>query len=291
MLGKLFRAEVYKIVGNRWATGCLIWIWPLLAVGFSVVWPLILLLSEDARLSVAEEPPQWTDAMVSVWYIPNNPVGRLILIAFTAVLFGGEYQWNTWKNIVPRSWRTPLIVMKFLGVGVFVVIAFGLMSVIFAVGSWLAAGAADVPFGPPVNSQVLEDFAEDYSIQVFTTFVSVIIAAGYAAFAAMLTRSILGSVVGSFVLTVGEGFSIIGFAFASWVTGIDAVLGWYRYTPTYNLLNVTAWISDNQAQTVELLSGKEVSLSLEASLLILAIYVVSLIALTAAAFEWQDITN
>jgi hypothetical protein len=291
MLVKLFRAEVYKIIGHRWATGCFIWIWPGLALGFSVVVPLIALLSKTLRDDIATEPTLWTESMISVWFIPNNPVGRLILLGFTAVLFGGEYQWNTWKNVVPRSSRVPLILIKFLAVAVFVVFAFSLMSVIWTIGNGVLVKIAGADYGPVVSADVLETFAGDYSLQVFTTFVSVIISAGYAAAAAMLTRSILGSIIVSFVLSIAETFSFIAFALISWVSGIDSVLGWYRYTPTYNIGNVTTLIADNQRATVELLSEKEVSLSLEASLLVLAIYVFGLMALTAFAFQKQDITN
>lgn len=292
MLARLFRAEIYKILGNRWATGFLIWIFPVGALGFLVIFNLILLISNPLQENiVAEGPPTWTGSMVGVWSFANNPIGRLFFLGFAAVLFGGEYQWNTWKNVVPRNWRVPILLIKFAGVAAFVVFAFALMSVVMMVSSGLTATIAGLSYGPSINGEVLGDFAQDYGIALFTTFVAVVIGAGYAAIAAMLTRSILGSVIGSFVIMFAEGTSIAGFAFVAWVTGADSVLGWYRVTPTYNLINIASWISDDQPLTIELLDGDEVSFSLGVSLLVLALTVTLLFSLAAYFFQRQDITN
>jgi hypothetical protein len=292
MLAKLFRAEVYKIIGNRWTTGFLIWIFPVGALGFLIVFNLILLISSSLQDAIVDDgPQQWTSAMIGVWSFANNPLGRLFFLGFAAVLFGGEYQWNTWKNVVPRSWRVPLLFIKFAGVATFVVFAFALMSVVMGVNSGVTASISGSGFGPSLNGDTLGDFARDYGLAVFTTFIAVVIGSGYAAIAAMSTRSILGSVIGGFVIFAGEGASIAGFAFVAWVTGVDSVLGWYRMTPTYNLINVASWISDNEPFAYPLNSGQDVSLSLGTSLLVLAITVTLLFSLAAFLFQRQDITN
>ena len=292
MLARLFRAEIYKILGNRWATGFLVWIFPVGALGFLVVFNLILLISNPLQENIVSQGPlEWTGAMVGVWAFANNPIGRLFFLGFAAVLFGGEYQWNTWKNVVPRSWRVPLLFIKFAGVAAFVVFAFALMSVIMMISSGISAAIAGVSYGPAINGEALGDFAQDYGLAVFTTFIAVVIGAGYAAIAAMLTRSILGSVIGSFVFMFAEGASIAGFAFVAWVTGTDSILGWYRVTPTYNLINVASWISDDEPFAYDLPNGDEVSFTLGVSLLVLAVTVTVLFGLASYFFQRQDITN
>jgi ABC-2 type transport system permease protein len=111
MWSRLFRAEWRKITGNRWATGCMIWIVPALAVLGIALGLLTAVLSSDFQTSLNDGPATWTQMAVIAWLIPINPLGRLLLIGFTAVLFAGEYQWNTWKVIVPRSQRVPLILV------------------------------------------------------------------------------------------------------------------------------------------------------------------------------------
>jgi hypothetical protein len=126
----------------------------------------------------------------------------MILLGFAAVVFAGEYQWGTWKNIVPRNRRVMLLLMKFMALGVFVVLAFVLMSIIWVIGLGVLAQIAGAEYGPAVTLHVLSDFAEDYAIQAALTFTSMMIAAGYAALAGMLTRSILGGVLVSFGITL-----------------------------------------------------------------------------------------
>jgi ABC-2 type transport system permease protein len=292
----LFRAEWLKITGNRWVSGCLIWIFPIVAFGAVVVLALILSLSSGARNGIREgNAPLWTDNAISVWNVPNNPLGRLILLGFTAVVFAGEYQWQTWKNVVPRNRRVPLILVKFLALGVFVVVAFLLMSLIWTLGWWLLCRIVGIPYGPKITSDVMSDFAGDYALAVALAFTSTLIAAGYAALAAMLTRSILGGVLVGFALTFAENLSIVGLIIVGYFLDIPRIVHLYQFTPGYNLLNVASWINDkvalNMDVTVESTATYIFSDSLTFSVVVLAVWVFGLIALTAYLFRRQDITS
>ena len=292
----LFRAEWLKIAGNRWVAGCLIWIFPMVAFGAVVVLGLILSLSSGARNGIREDNnPLWTDNAISVWNVPNNPLGRLVLLGFTAVVFAGEYQWQTWKNVVPRNRRVPLIVVKFLALGVFVVVAFLLMSLIWTLGWWLLCQIAGIPYGPKITGDVLSDFAGDYTLAMGLAFTSTLIAAGYAALAAMLTRSILGGVLVGFALTLAENASIVGLLVIGYFLDIPRIVHLYQFTPAYNLLNVASWINDQVALNMNVdVEGKAsyiFSDSLTFSVLVLAAWVFGLVALTAYLFRRQDITS
>ena len=59
----------------------------------------------------------WTDTFMASWGFANNLFGRMFLLGFTAVTFAGEYQWGTWKNIIPRQRRSLLIMAKFINLG------------------------------------------------------------------------------------------------------------------------------------------------------------------------------
>lgn len=286
----LFRAEIYKIVGNRWVTCCLMWIFPLVALALGSLVLGILTLSGEARQGFVAEPPLWTDSMIGIWNIPNNPIGRLLLVGFTAVLFGGEYQWNTWKSTVPRSRRAALILIKFLAVAIFVVFVFTFTALLWTFIQWPATLIADAPYGPPLTEPILREFANDYLLQVFTAFVGTLIAAGCAAFAAMITRSILGSIIGGFVLTFLEASSLIPLSIIAFFTSQESILSLYRFTPTYNLLNIVAWVNERQAieWIVNDVPANDPALF---SLVVLTFWVVGLVAMTAAIFQTQDIVN
>ncbi len=292
----LFRAEWLKIAGNRWVASCLIWIFPVMGIALPIVMGLILTLSSAARESFRQsESTQWTDNAVGVWSIPNNPIGRLILLGFTAVVFAGEYQWQTWKNVVPRNRRVLLILIKFLALGVFVVVAFVLMSILWTLGWGLLTVIADIPYGPRITGEVLQEFAEDYVLAAGLAFTSTIISAGYAALAGMLTRSILGGVLVGFGLTLAEGFSILALLLIGWFTHFPEIVNGYRYLPFYNLINVSSWLTDNKPATMRPYETGDYSHiffsdSLAFSIAVLAVWVVGLITLTAVLFRRQDIT-
>jgi ABC-2 type transport system permease protein len=292
----LFRAEWLKIAGNRWVAGCLIWIFPIVAFGAVVVLGLILSLSSGARDGIRQgDVPQWTYSAISVWNVLNNPVGRLILLGFTAVVFAGEYQWQTWKNVVPRNRRVPLILVKFLALGVFVVIAFVLMSLIWSLGWWLLCQIVGIPYGPKITGHILSDFAGDYALAMALAFTSTLIAAGYAALAAMLTRSILGGVLVGFALTFAESLSIVALLGIGYFLDIPRIVNLYRITPGYNLLNVASWMNDKVALNMDVDVGAKASYifsdSLAFSVLVLAAWVLGLVALTAYLFRRQDLTS
>ncbi|MCL4877214.1 MAG: hypothetical protein KJ064_11175 [Anaerolineae bacterium] len=289
---KLMKAEAIKILGNYGPTAFLVGIFPVMAAAFIGFWMLFVLLSADARQTMVEEPIQWTDVMVGMWNIPNNIFGRAFLLAFVALQFGGEYQWNTWKNLVPRSERVPLILAKFLVVGIIIVVAFILTSIITGVGMGLVSAISHAPYGPELSGDVLSEFAEDYLLQAATAFVGTVIGSGYAMIAAMLTRSILGSLITSYVIATAEGLSVLAFLLVAFFLKNVEILRLYRYTPTYNLFNAVEWINSNAPTTLRDWDDNIVaSDSLTFSLIVLFVWVFALISLTAIAFQRQDITN
>ena len=292
----LFRAEWIKIAGNRWVTGCLIWVFPVGATVFLVVAALALALSSSARAGFQEDGAVlWTDNAVGVWNVPNNLIGRLLLLGFTGVVFAGEYQWSTWKSIVPRNRRFALILVKFVALGAFVVLAIVLTSVLWTVGWGLLTQIAGVSYGPEVTSDVLSEFAGDYLLAASLAFTSTIIAAGYAALAAMFTRSILGGVLVAFGITFFENLSILGLIIIGYFLDIPRIVHLYRLAPGYNLINVSSWINENVANEMEFEVGAAHKYvfadSLTFSVIVLATWVVGLIALTAYLFRRQDITT
>ena len=291
----LFRAEWQKIAGNRWVAGCLIWIFPLMALAFILVAMVVLSLSETARTSFqGDDTLRWTEYTISVWDVPTNPFGRLILLGFTAVIFGGEYQWQTWKNILPRNQRVSLLLIKFVTLGVFVVIAFGVMSIIWGIGWGLLALVADTRYGPALTSAVLSNFAQDYALHASLAFTATVIAAGYAAFAALFTRTILGGVLVGFGITLLESLFTVVLSLAGWLLGVPRIIYVGRYLPTYNLANVASWAKDNVPFAPEFHIAKHGTYifpdNLGFSLIVLVSWMLCLFVLNALLFTRQDIT-
>ena len=289
MWASLLGAEWCKIMGNRRATFSMIGIFPALAILATVVGLLMAGLSSSFRSALQEDPALWTEAAILPWLVPNNPLGRALLLGFAAVLFAGEYQWNTWKSIVPRTRRLPLLLVKFVTVAAFVVLAFTLTSILLTLGLGLVAWVAGAPFGPPLSSAVLCDFAEDYGLQVFYAFLSTMIAAGMVALVAMLTRSILASALVSIVIAIGETLLIVPLYLLAALLRTDGILHLYRVLPGYNLLNFFTWLAGETPEGLEMPSGELIIDGELFSAVVLVIWMIGLISLSAYLFNRQDI--
>lgn len=290
MWTNLIRAEYLKVMGNRRSTGCMVWIFPILGAIFIGLIILISALDSDLRNSIQTEGVDWREYLIVPWVIPNNPYGRALMLAFTAVIFGGEYQYNTWKSIVPRSKRLPLILIKFFTVAYFVLLVFIVTGIVLTIGGLLISVLLGADFGPSLGNAELGKFAEDYSGQMLLAFVSMIVSAGYAALAAMVTRSILGSLIMGMIMTVGEALLILPLYLISALLNAPNVLHMYRFLPTYNLLNMFGWIFEDEAIQMEI-GDKMISDPLSFSVGMLVVWVVGLVSLTAYLFQRQDIVN
>ncbi len=294
----VLRAEWLKMVGNRWVTGFLIWVFPAGALGFVAGMSLMALLSPEfgENIYALSEPPMWTSAFLGPWGFANNLFGRTFLLGFTAVTFAGEYQWGTWKNIVPRQRRGLLIMAKFINLGVLILIAFGLMSLILGFGQGLLTRIVDVPYGPEVTGPVLREFFGDYALQATLAFVSVIIAAIYAALSAILMRSILGGIMVGVGLSITEPLIFGANLLLARLFDSPFFLHLGRFSPFYNIENVNSWVRFDKAinwlePSFQIFYRAAPVDRLSFSVLVLAAWLVLGMGLVLFLFRRQDITT
>ncbi|MCP4357870.1 MAG: ABC transporter permease [Chloroflexi bacterium] len=293
-MGNVLRAEWQKMTGNRWTIGLLIWVFPIGAFSLIASLSLMALLSTTARDNLYLQ--LWTEAFMMPWSFINNMFGQMFLLGFTAVTFAGEYQWGTWKNILPRQRRSQLIIAKFINIGVLILITFTLTSLIFGFGYGILSYIAGEPYGPEVTSQIVREFLGDYALEATLAFVSITITSVYAALAAILMRSILGGVM------VGIGISLVDpllFTMSLWlsrVLGSAFFLHLARISPFYNIENIKSWVRNDQAvnwmeTSFEMFHEKAPVDSMGFSMLALASLVLLGIGLVLFLFQRQDITT
>lgn len=294
----LLRAEWTKTAGNRWASGFLIWIFPVGMFAFVLITALLVLLvpsmrSEEGVQRMGLNDVQWTSQAISVWEWLNGLMGRIILLAFTSIVFAGEYQWQTWKNIIPRRSRIALILIKFVTVGLFVLFAFTLMSLIYGVGSVIITELAGGTHGPRVSPDVMTTFLRDYVRYASLAFTLTMIAASFSALAGMLMRSILGGVIVGVVATYTEGLSVLIFMLIGRLFDLPKIVYLYRVTPSYNVANIKSWLMNGipEAENLTFLGDMvDFSDGMVFSVVLLGAWVCFLIGLTTTLFYRQDIT-
>jgi hypothetical protein len=214
---------------------------------------------------------------------------------FAADAFGGEYQRMMWKNLLPRRRRLALILNKFFTIAVFALAAFLLMCVIIGIGVGMVAALAGVPY-PPVLADVTPDawreFLSLFGIQAGVAFAAALMAASYAALGGIFTRSIIGAVATSALLTLAEEGAALITLILSQLSENPGILQISKLTPGYNLANVSSWARTGSAYTPPYMlpyNFSEFSAGLSAFLVVA--WLVGLLVLIAYLFQRQDVTN
>jgi hypothetical protein len=291
----LLYAEWQKVIKNSWLTGFLIWIYPVGLTAFYIIAALAGFISETAQQAMAATGTgEWTRDTLGIWSFvtafPANILGRMLPLAFMAVVFAGEYQWSMWKNLVPRGRRMPLILAKFLVLTGMVMLSFFISSLIIGVGQNLAYRAAGMDYGPAGTAEVWSNFLRDYGREAFLAIISLVILAGYAALAAIFTRSILGGLLAGFGFSILEPMSLVILLLLGKIFDQPSLINFYQFMPSYNMDNVRSWLIHHSAFTqVGIHFTAQPSLGF--SWIVLGLWVIGLVWLTIVVFERQDIVS
>ena len=275
-------AEMLKLTRHK-ATWFLVWLYPL---GLLLIFALAIGGGFMVRDAPADPGLQrWLAETALVWGAPSNTLGRYLLAAFVAVAFAGEYGWNTWKLIVPHRSRASLISAKFATVVLLFVAAFTVAAAISVLGCWLEdlASGDVVPAGITAGG-----LARAHGAAALTAVAPGLITIGYAALAAVLTRSTIAALVIAIIaVTVEQLF----FNFAPILSMRAPGLVWalYEVLPGYHLANIAHWIGNGAPLSVPLMGSGTVEHGWAVSAGAAAAWIAGLAALTFASFRRQDL--
>lgn len=274
-------AEAMKMRRHK-ATWFLVWLYP-------IAFTIILLIVIGAGLAGAESQASRTAAdfvedSAMIWFVPGNSLGRYLIAAFIAVMFAGEYGWNTWKLIVPHRSRTSLIAAKYGVALILFAVAFALTALITTALTALDATLnAELP--PGITAGAL---LEAQSKAALAALPPVLVTIGYASLAAVLTRSTIAALVVAIVVTTIEQL-IFGFGPMLSVKFPEVVMPLYHALPGYHLANLSEWIREGVAASVPFPGGTVVAHGWATSLGVLAAWVAALYGAAFAVFGRQDI--
>ncbi len=294
----LYRAEWKKVSANFRLTAFLVWIFPIGVLAFHTVMILLSLISATMTAGVEYfGSGSWTADSLNTWNMmitfPANLFGRMLPLAFMAVVFAGEYQWRTWKNIAPRTQRWKLILAKMAALISLVMISLTLTALISALGPSIGYRVHGLPYGPAVDPQILGSFLLDTARTIFIVLLSLAVLAGYAAIAAMTSRSILGGLMISFGFSVFDAVSLGILSLLATILNQPSLINLYTYTPTFNLSNMYSWLlhGEGEVATIAGISSLTAAPSFWFSILVLAIWICGLIGLALVMFQRQELTE
>ncbi len=294
----LYRAEWRKVFANFKLTSFLVWIIPIGYFAFTVVMIVLSLFSKTMQAGVDYfGSGDWTLDSLGIWnmliFFPANLFGRMLPLAFMAVVFAGEYQWRTLKNIVPRTQRWKIILSKMAALVSLVMLSMLLTASIGAIGPVTGHRIHDWAYGPALSWQVFGDFVLDTARTALIAFISLLNIVSYAAIAAIITRSILGGLLVSFGFAILDAMSLGFLLFLRGILNMPELINLYQFTPTYNLSNLHSWLFLGKAQ--QFITAGAAPLTAEPSfwlsLLILGIWIGGLTGLSLWLFQRQEITE
>ena len=274
-------AEALKFRRHR-ATLGLVWLWP---IGVTLVLTLAIIIQVvKGEVGHATSAANWIDDAADFWNIPVEPIGRYLLGAFVAVVFAGEYGWNTWKLIVPHRARHSLIAAKYVVALALIISGFALGAGLFNLLNWLKDVATGTPIPAGISASAL---LKSHGLMALAALAPILLTTAYVSLAAILTRSTVGALVIGLVVTTAEQlFRVFAPMLEPFAPGL--VNGLYQILPGYHLKNLAEWLTTGQAQIVPFPSGA-FSMSPATSLAIVAAWIILLVALTFRVFRRQDI--
>ena len=278
-------AEFLKFRRHR-ATWFLLWIFP---IGIALIFAIGILV-ELGRGSTPDEAVSaagWAGKGASFWNAPGNGLVRYLIAAFTAVVFAGEYGWNTWKLIVPHRSRTQLIAAKYAAVLLLLYAAFIAAALLMNGMQWLE----DVLTGDPLPDGItFGALAAAHWHGFVATLPPVLLTVAFTSLAAIMTGSTTAAIIiGIIVTTLEELFRSFGPVLAYTLPGGVETL--YQLLPGYHVANLVSWLRQGEALTTQVPfpSGNVMGWGWEASLGVMAIWVIGLAALTFWRFRRQDL--
>ena len=275
-------AEALKMRTHK-ATWFLVWLFP---IAFTIIM-LIMIGAGMAGFDKPERPnvADWIENATSIWLVPKNAIGRYLISAFVAVVFAGEYGWNTWKLVVPHRRRASLIAAKYALTVILLAISFVLTAALLT-GLNFADDALTGDTVPAGLTVTLLWVAQ--SKAALAAVAPVLIAIAYASLAAVLTRSTIAALVVAIVATSIEQI-IFGFGPQLSVNFPSIVWPLYHVLPGHHIANLAEAIREGVELKRGFPGGRVVDLSWTTSLAILVAWIAALWGATFAAFARQDI--
>jgi ABC-2 type transport system permease protein len=275
------RAEALKFSRHR-ATWGLVWIWPLGVIFILTV--AIIVQVAKGEVGRPETVAGWIDDAADFWQVAAEPMGRYLICAFVAVMFAGEYGWNTWKLIVPHRARTSLIAAKYVVALAFLICGFALGAFLFNLLNWIKDLATGTPIPAGITAGAL---MKVHGLAFLAALAPILFTTAYASLAAILSRSTVAAlVIGLVITTVERLFRFFAPMLEPHAPGLVGAL--YQVLPGYHLANLGQWLTEGEVLTVAFPSGP-FSMTPAASGAIVAAWTLCLVLLTFRVFRRQDI--
>jgi hypothetical protein len=276
-------AERLKLSRHK-ATWFLVWLYPILFLLLFSVSVVVALAHPDAPARPVTAAA-WMQQTAVIWKLPSQTIGRYLIAAYVAVVFAGEYGWNTWKLIVPHRSRVSLIAAKFAMIFLLFLMAFALTAAISLLFTWLEGSVRGSPVPAGVTAVAILEAQARAALSGVAPFLFTLASISLAA---VLTRSMVAAlIIGVVLATIEQLFVKLGPFLSVYAQSLVWTL--YHALPGYHLANLESWITNGVAQRAPFPDGRVVALGWTTSFAVAAAWTAALAAGTFTVFKRQDI--
>jgi len=207
-----------------------------------------------------------------------------------AVVFAGEFQWETWRLVVPKTNRSRLIISKWIAMTMTILLAFVLTGLITILIQFAAHAVIGKTYGPVVTLKAVTDALQVLGIEILIAALSLLLLGAFAAVAAFITRSMLGALLLTFGFSIAELLSVGLLAVFSIWFDRPAIMDAYRYMPNFNLENLRSWFIHGYGLK-EVPFNLAVEASVFESFLFVGIWILVFAGWALSLFRRMDITR
>lgn len=198
MIRQAINAEIFKLVRNRWT-----FFWAFVAMP---AFALLAGMAEETlvRVYVGDPLPYANpvDNLFSGLLSMQSSIFQIFAIAGAATLFAGEYRWETWRAILPRTERVAIMLAKLSVFALAIalcIFASGLARFLVGLYDVALTGEADWPPAPWLG--LLTGF--------IAAFLQIMVTAAFVMLAAVVTRSMMAAIVATLVVVVALDITTI----------------------------------------------------------------------------------
>jgi len=199
MLADAIRAEGFKLIRNRLTFFFGFLAAPALALVTAGVAQIFTHRQMPPEL-LAMMPVDMANQIVSAFGRAGEPMTILLAFIGAAVLFAGEYRWETWRLLTPRAARS-----SWLGAKIAVFAAGALLTVLLigvagSLVSWLGAASTGQRM---VFDATPGEFAQRFTAFTAVAWFQLLNAGALGALAGVVTRSMIGGMMAPISLSIG----------------------------------------------------------------------------------------
>ncbi len=197
MLADAISAENLRLTRNR---ATLFWGFlfvPILSLVAEVIGQLFMRGELPAELRAL--PVDMADQLVSAFGEAGGPMTILLCLIGGAVLFTGDYRWETWRLLTPRATRAQLFGAKVAVFAGWTLVTVLLIGILDAGVAWVGAliNGSQIQFSLEPG-----EFVRQFLAATFISWIQLLFAGGLVALAGAATRSMVGAImipIGAFI--------------------------------------------------------------------------------------------